>query len=309
MPSGRRDATCRRHSQRAHGQSGCGAAAWFAGVGLATLLHLAMAFEGAAASQAVPEAAPVRVGRVSLLPEGVVLEKAVGEASIDGATGMVVFSPQVSNRDLARRLYLLPGGVRGDLAVAIESLAARGEGSIPCEITGRVHTYRGRNYLLPTAVAAIAPKESPATAAPAAPAAPPRGSVPPRLGEEDLAAQLERELEARVGAAARTIDLGGDEAAGEASTERRWHRRRGHFRRDLASGMLVFVPEADGTGARDHPLEVLPCRLLESIERAVSAPAGRRVMRVSGLVISEGERRFLLPTAFEVPREGRGIAP
>jgi hypothetical protein len=305
MPSGRRDDICRQLALRAHGPSGFGIAARVAGVGLATLWLLAMG-GAAAASQAEPTAAPVRLGRVSLLPEGVVLEKAVGEASIDEATAMVVFSPQVSNRDLARRLYLLPGGVRGDLAAAIEAGAARGEGAIPCEITGRVLTYRGRNYLLPTAVSALSPKESPATAAPAAV---PRESVPARLGEEDLASQLERELEARVGEAARALDLGSDGAAVEASTERRWHRRRGHFRRDLASGMLVFVPEADGTGARDHPLEVLPCRQLESIERAVSAPAGGRVMRVSGLVISEGERRFLLPTAFEVPREGRGIAP
>lgn len=305
MPSGRREDICRQLAPRAHGPSGFGIAARVAGVGLATLWLLAMG-GAAAASQAEPTAAPVRLGRVSLLPEGVVLEKAVGEASIDEATAMVVFSPQVSNRDLARRLYLLPGAVRGDLAAAIESRAARGEGSLPCEITGRVLAYRGRNYLLPTAVAAIARDASPSAAARAAV---PRESAPARLGEEDLAAQLERELEARVGVAARTLDLGSDDAAAAASTERRWHRRRGLFRRDLASGILVFVPEADGTGARDHPLEVLPCRVLESIERAVSAPSGGRVMRVSGLVISEGERRFLLPTAFEVPREGRGIAP
>lgn len=290
-------------------------------------LAAAMAFLPAlpAPAQDAPTGVSVsRTGRVSLLPEGVVLEQAVGEVFLDEQTSMLVFSPRVSAEELARRLFILPGAVRSDLAAAIEALGeSSGSGddgetasrraAVDCEITGRVFTYRGRNFLLATAAVSAAAPGEPSEASDASPevaGVPPKDAVPSRLGDEDLAARLERELEAAVGGAPRSLDLG--EASGEPTSpaaEERWHRRRGHFRRDLASGMLVFVPEADGTGVRDHPLEVLPCRLLERIERTISDPAQRPILRVSGVVIVEGPRRFLLPTSFERPREGRGIAP
>lgn len=294
--------------------------------GRALLAAMAFAFlpSLAAASQDSPPGVSVsRSGRVSLLPEGVVLEKAVGEVFADPRTSMLVFSPRVSSEDLARRLFILPGAVRSDLAAAIEAAveesaggeASSGRASVACEVTGRVFTYRGRNFLLATAAVSMAAQgergaAGPVAATPVATPAPPPEALPSRLGEEDLAARLERELEAAVGGAPRSLDLGRDaDESIEAASEERWHRRRGHFRRDLASGMLVFVPEADGTGNRDHPLEVLPCRLLESIERTIANPAQRPILRVSGVVIVEGPRRFLLPTSFERPREGRGISP
>jgi hypothetical protein len=277
---------------------------------LAALLLLpAVALGGAVAgpSSATPPGVEVaRQGRVPLLPEGAVLQGAIGSVRFDEVERVWVFEPRVSASELARRLILHPGGARVDLMAA---LAATERDRVDCELWGTIFIYRGRNHLLATAANPLAEAstvEPPPIETPAAPA-----SAPDGFDEDDLAARLERELEARVGRAPRAFEPAPQamDSAEPVVSERRWQRRRGHFRRDGATGMLLFVPEADGTGEREPPLMVLPCRMLERIEAAVSRPTAPRIHRVSGLVIVEGERRYLLPTAFEVPQEGRGISP
>ncbi|MGA1017376.1 MAG: hypothetical protein ACO3YY_05240 [Phycisphaerales bacterium] len=262
---------------------------------------------GLAAS--APEATIARRGRVPLLPEGVRLVGAIGTAEFDAEDGIWIFRPNVSNADLARELVLMPGEVRSDLA---EAAAARGGprafAKQDLEIHGVVHAHRGRNYLRASAVNLV---ETPAAAAVEVP---PRDSTPPSvdsefLAEDDLVAQLEAELEARTGRAPRSVAVSDSDAPQTAVEEYRLQRRRGHLRRDVLTGVPIFVPEADGTGSREGPYELLPCEMLERIEALALRSSTPRIVTLSGLAIVEGPRRFLLPTRYAIPREGKGIRP
>lgn len=280
------------------------------------------------AAWASPQAAPpgpqgvklARSGRVPLLPEGVVLQGAVGTIDFDEEDAVWLFRPRVSEAGLGRVLVIMPGEVRVDLAEVSEEAQATPDGASPLEfeIFGRVYAHRGRNYLLASGVNRLEtkpepePSEAPAAKPATAPSAPP---PPDPFGDEfldeddDLAARLEAELEAQVGRAPRSVAVDRPDAAVVEVKERRIHRRRGHLRRDVVTGTLLFVPEADGTGARDPQYELLPCRELERLEAFAARPEAPRIIRLSGLVIEEGSRRFLLPSSFTSPREGRGISP
>lgn len=256
-----------------------------------------------------------RSGRVPLLPEGVVLQGAVGTIDFDEEDAVWVFRPRVSEAGLGRVLVIMPGEVRADLAETLAgSPASPVAAPIEFEVFGRVYAHRGRNYLLASGVNRIEIKpdgdaEQPRVAEPATPAATdPFGDAFLDEGD-DLAARLEVELEAQVGRAPRSVAVDRPDAAVVEVKERRIHGRRGHLRRDVVTGTLLFVPEADGTGSRDPQYEVLPCRQLEQLEAFAARPETPRIIRLSGLVIEEGSRRFLLPSSFAIPREGRGISP
>lgn len=258
-----------------------------------------------------------RSGRVPLLPEGVVLQGAVGTIDFDGTDAVWLFRPRVSEAGLGRVLVILPGEVRTDLSEVLGGRAGPAEPA-EFEVFGRVYAHRGRNYLLASAInrleppAIREPETKPAVAPAAVPANPaaddPFGDAFLDEGD-DLAARLESELEAQVGRAPRSVAVDRADAAAIEVREQRIHRRRGHLRRDVVTGTLLFVPEADGTGARDPQYELLPCRELERLEAFAARPEAPRIIRISGLAIEEGSRRFLLPSAFTTPREGRGIAP
>lgn len=259
-----------------------------------------------------------RAGRVPLLPEGVVLQGAVGTIDFDQEDSVWLFRPRVSEAGLGRVLVILPGEVRADLAeVFAASVEASDEATpIEFEIFGRVYAHRGRNYLLASGLNRLEPSPEPETEPAKAPATPP--ATPPAatdpfgddfLEGDDLATRLEAELEAQVGRAPRSVAIDRPDAAVVEVKERRIHRRRGHLRRDVVTGTMLFVPEADGTGARDPQYELLPCRELERLEAFAARPETPRIIRLSGLVIEEGSRRFLLPSSFTAPREGRGISP
>ena len=265
-----------------------------------------------------------RSGRVPLLPEGVVLQGAVGTISFDEEDSVWLFRPRVSEAGLGRVLVILPGEVRADLAEVFAGLASDSPDEaapIEFEVFGRVYAHRGRNYLLASGLNRIetAPKPEPAppaaagqtsttTSSEAPPATDPFGDAFLDEGD-DLATRLEAELEAQVGRAPRSVAIDRPDAAVVEVKERRIHGRRGHLRRDVVTGTLLFVPEADGTGARDPQYELLPCRELERLEAFAARPETPRIIRLSGLVIEEGSRRFLLPSSFTAPREGRGISP
>ena len=262
-----------------------------------------------------------RSGRVPLLPEGVVLQGAVGTIDFDETDAVWLFRPRVSEAGLGRVLVFLPGEVRADLTEALggdEESGAGTDSAAEFEVFGRVYAHRGRNYLLASGLNRLEPPASEAPAAKPAADAPPAPAKPASsdpFGDDfldegdDLAARLEAELEAQVGRAPRSVAVERPDAAVVEVRERRIHRRRGHLRRDVVTGTLLFVPEADGTGARDPQYELLPCRELERLEAFAARPETPRIIRLSGLVIEEGSRRFLLPSAFSTPKEGRGIAP
>lgn len=285
-----------------------------------------------AIAQSAPPPGPqgvklARSGRVPLLPEGVVLQGAVGTIAFDAEDSVWLFRPRVSEAGLGRVLVILPGEVRADLAEVFAGLASDSSDAaapIEFEVFGRVYAHRGRNYLLASGVNRIEtatepePEPAPSAAGQSSTSATTSPESPPAtdpfgdafLDEgDDLAARLEAELEAQVGRAPRSVAIDRPDAAVVEVKERRIHGRRGHLRRDVVTGTLLFVPEADGTGARDPQYELLPCRELERLEAFAARPETPRIIRLSGLVIEEGSRRFLLPSSFTSPREGRGISP
>jgi len=259
-----------------------------------------------AGEAAPPKVTVARAGRVPLLGEGTVLVGAVGRVSFDEVDRVWVFRPRVSSQELERALVILPGEVRAE----IEAVAAGDRSAIESrdvELFGKVLVHRGRNYLLASAIGFV--ESTAPTVAPEGAGAPPVADPSDAfLAGDDAAARLEAELLARADRAPRAVSV---DAGVEVVPvrEHRLHSRRGHLRRDLASGTMIFVPEADGTGARDPQLELLPCAMLERLEAAASSPSAPRILRVSGLVIEEGSSRYLLPTGFSAPREGRGISP
>jgi len=264
---------------------------------------------GTAAEAPPPDATVARPGRVPLLPEGVRLVGSIGRAIFDPDDGIWIFRPNVSDTELARELVLMPGEVRSDLAEAAEARGGpRALAEQDLEIHGVVHVHRGRNYLRATAVNLV-------DAPPPAEAEPPASEEDPPaldsdfLAEDDLVGRLEAELERRTGRAPRSVAVADPAAPRIEVSEHRLQRRRGHLRRDVLTGVPIFVPEADGTGAREGPYELLPCAMLERIEALALRSSTPRIVTLSGLAIVEGPRRFLLPTRIEIPREGKGIRP
>lgn len=282
------------------------------GVATAILALLsAPASTGMIASQEAssPPAATVsRKGRVPLIPEGVRLVGAVGRVSFDPDEGVWVFRPNVSNADLARRLVLMPGEVRSDLA---EAAGARGGPAAfaeqDLEIHGVVHAHRGRNFLRASAVNLV--EATPVAEVESAPEPEPPAIDSEFLAEDDLVARLEAELDARTGRAPRSVAVADPAAPRVAVVEQRMQRRRGHLRRDALTGVPIFVSEADGTGSREGPFELLPCAMLEQLEALALRTSTPRIIALSGLVIVEGPRRYLLPTRYAIPKEGKGIRP
>lgn len=258
--------------------------------------------------RSAPDATVARTGRVPLLPEGVRLVGSIGRVSFDAEDGVWVFRPNVSNPELARELVLMPGEVRGDLA---EAASAREPGAFAeqdLEMHGVVHAHRGRNYLRASAVNLVETPARPAIESRSPDPEPPTLESA-FLEEDDLVAQLEADLEARTGRAPRSVAVADPTAPRVEVSEHRLQRRRGHLRRDVLTGVPIFVPEADGTGAREGPYELLPCAMLERIEAIALLPATPRIVTLSGLAIVEGPRRFLLPTRYAIPSEGKGIRP
>ena len=82
--------------------------------------------------------------------------------------------------------------------------------------------------------------------------------------------------------------------------------RRGRLLRDPQAGSWRFVPE-QFSGNGDGSMEILPCLLLEQLERAARESDAPPVTLMSGTVLAFEGRNFLLPTSFRRAREGRGL--
>ncbi|MCA9286148.1 MAG: hypothetical protein KDA22_13065 [Phycisphaerales bacterium] len=247
---------------------------------------------------AAPAAAPVvkTPARLPALREGSMLVRSVGHIERDPTRNYRLFVPDVSGTDAPRRRFpIMPSGRLEDIERVLEATGA----DTVFEITGELFVYRGENYLLP---GLAIPVESRASA-PVEAAAPGGG----------VAEDIEARLRERVGPVARSSDLGptmvGADTGALVPADSRLRLRRGTVMRNNDTGGWRVVLDADAGAPADPPMELLPCLLLESIERHARTTDGPAPILVSGRVVVYGGRNYLVPTAFQIPRTGRTLSP
>ena len=253
--------------------------------------------------------------RPPLLREGGHLVREPGEIKVNAVLGVHEFQPlKVEDGGIRRRLILLPSRAMDDLVKLLQiGDKDASDGSQVFELTGKVLVYRGRNFLLPDSVVQV---DEPvptieAELKPDAIGAAPRSEEIPLEGDSEdsdgLVEAIEARLEARIGAVPRSVDIVSQGAGTTSPPLRAGSRlqdRRGHLVRDPSSGTWRFV--FDGS---DISPELLPCQELERMERKTRSSAVPDPVLVSGVVTAFQGRNYLLPTAFRLAREGRGIGP
>ena len=275
--------------------------------------------------------------RLPLLREGSVLSRVEGDLTQDPDEKLWLFRPtKPESGGLRREFVLMPSPTLEDMLQTIRVSA------VPVEfvMTGRVFIYRGRNFLLPELAPPIVRFDVRAGETPAVKGEPqvaPSGEakfVPPTgkantgagAGANDDAAEdaavddIEKRLEERIGRApTRRIPESASAASAEAkrnaataasapvASGERLTLRRGRLLRDPQAGSWRFVPE-QFTGNGDGSMEILPCLLLEQLERAARESDAPPVTLMSGTVLAFEGRNFLLPTSFRRAREGRGLS-
>ncbi len=203
---------------------------------------------------------------------------------------------------------------------------------ITLELTGETLVYQRQNYLLlraPGRVIGLERIEDEGTGrGDALEEAPDEVRSSPRGGR--TAAEVMRELESESGPLHRVPivprapedrdraevvsgddnePVGGTTAGADRERDmRQWRegtmlmQRRGRIVRE-ESGRWQFVLDADVQNLADPPLTLVPCLLLERIERFARQAGPTAAVLISGEVFVHGGRTYLLPSAFQLPRE------
>lgn len=283
---------------------------------------------GAAPSAATPPNAPpittpIGAYRLPLVREGSVLARVEGDLAQDPDEKLWLFRPiQPEPGGLRREFVLLPSLVLEDMLRTMRLSPS----PVEFEMTGRVFIYKGRNFLL----AELAPpivrfdrSETDATTTPAGERAieAPSGEakfVPPVPDDDDAVDAavdaLERRLEERIGRApAQPVpdnrprardDSPRADAPIPAGT--RLVRRAGRLARDPQSGAWRFVP-TQSSGRGDASLELMPCQMLERLERDAREGDSSPEILLSGTVHAYEGRSYLLPSGYRRARDPRGV--
>lgn len=250
--------------------------------------------------------------RPPLLREGGYLVRAPGTVQENRVLGVHLFLPRDREEGgIQRELILLPSRAMDDLVSLLENMNEESpESVLTIELTGKVLAYRGRNFILPNAVVrANQPSGTLPESTDDVGALSTEEEMSTVSDEDALARSIEERLEQRIGAVPRSVRL---RDAAKNSPPRtlgfkpgtHLQERRGHLVRDPSSGTWRFV--FDGSS---QSLELLPCTLLQTIERQVRQSVVPTAIVISGRVTGFQGRNYLLPSNFRTAREGRGIGP
>jgi len=265
---------------------------------------------------AADEASAQEPVRPPLLREGSHLVRVVGRLHRDPLTGAWTFViDSADEQSPGHELTMMPGTLLAEMERMIESAP---EFQLVFEMTGEVFIFRARNYLMPTHPPLLIgheerPKEPPAL--------PPSDSGPENAtGEstEDIIHDLERS----VGPVARRPEADaepppsadGTRAAGGVPQTDLVHEgtvllaRRGTIRR-TGDGAFLFVFDADAEGLADPPMTLLPCLLLERMDRYARQASDDDDVLLSGHVYTYRQQNYLLPTVYRIPRERTILTP
>jgi len=274
-------------------------------------------------SPTAPPTADLGGYRLPLLREGSVLSRVIGDLTQDPDEKLWLFRPTTpESSGLRREFVLLPSPTLEDMLQTVRVSAV----PVEFELSGRVFIFRGRNFLLAELAPPIVrfdtePGTKPTTSVAAQPTPSGEGKfVAPNVGADDdsedaAVADIERRLEERIGRAptrripeipgAQRAEAGESTKAPVANGER-LTLRRGRLLRDPQAGSWRFVPE-QFTGRGDVSMEILPCLLLEQLERSARESDAPPVILISGSVLAFEGRSYLLPSSFRIAREGRGL--
>ncbi len=199
-----------------------------------------------------------------------------------------------------------------------QRLIERSDVPVTLIVSGQVFAYHGRNFLLlsrPAEVvrAATASTGAPTSASPgaAAPGAGPAGpqAKPARVSEaERVMAELEQ---GAAGPGPRTETIRPETAREERITAAAVREgafiasRRGRMVRS-ATGAWTFAFDTDPESKGDLPMTLLPCVNLMAMEEMAQRSGEALSLTVSGQVLSQNGRTYLLPTMYVVqPRTAK----
>lgn len=257
--------------------------------------------------------------RAAALPEGSFLIERAGRV-IEGPHGRRVFVPTGEAQSGGEGpMLLLPCAALERLEMTLS------DGDIPVRVSGEVFVYRNRRHLLVSSFLAGAGEPEPAAEEPVEPED--AGEAPvetPAEEPEDPASLMDdpdvrgllEELESEPAAGA------GQERSESAQAQREADggagvpllpdgtpvvRRRGRLSR-MTDGAWAFVFDNDEADAMSsNALGVLPCLLLQRIEREAFAKGEGNEVILSGRVYAYGGQSYLLPTMV-VRVRGSGIS-
>ncbi|MGP1272418.1 MAG: hypothetical protein ACTS22_03715 [Phycisphaerales bacterium] len=212
-------------------------------------------------------------------------------------SGAWIFSPaHEPDEERLRPMIILPSQLLARLAQLVGDTDAADN----LEISGRVTLYRGRNYLLLTAINQqneLAEHDESAADAQRA-----DETVP---GIDEATQRLIDELEA-----ARTGVRGVIASSSQSDTEaqsviaegRTIVRRRARLLRLSAGELAVsFDNDSDQPDATvDQPLVIAPCAALESIEDLIETHGEASPVTVSGVTLAYGGRSYILPSGISI---------
>ena len=264
----------------------------------------------------VVTSSPSKPMRPPLLREGSFLTAARGTIGYDESIGAWTFKSVRDSEDGDDRTFgVLPTRALQDMLRTMQDRDA----SISFEVTGRILVYDGMNFILPTAGTPItAPEPVTSPVEPDEPDEADQGaSDAPRNtlddGGGDVADRLEARLRERIGALPVSSDLGAESSetayARTLKEGTRLQNRRGSIVRDQRSGTWRFVFDSHGGPAVDPTMELLPCLLLERLERTAAVSDLPPSVLISGEVTSFHGRNYMLPTIWRSARPGRNLIP
>ncbi|MHC5113588.1 MAG: hypothetical protein ACYTGP_04070 [Planctomycetota bacterium] len=254
-----------------------------------------------------PPVMAARPGRTSVLREGSRIVRVPGRVQRN-ARGEWVFEIHPDDTTSpGHRMTVLPCSHLGELEHMVSSAPGF---DLEFEMTGQMYVYRGRNYLLPTHPPLLIGHEQRDDTATETPE-PER----PRAGEAtgDSAEDIIRDLERTTGPLRRRTETPAPSATAPPDDRLVPEgtvllSRRGTVRRS-GGGAFTFIFDADAEGLADPPMTLLPCLLLERLERYSRQAGEDAKVLITGHVHTYRGRNFLRPSIYRIPRERTMLEP
>ncbi len=243
---------------------------------------------------------PAPSGRV--LPEGTFIVQMEGRVH-KSVAGAWIFEPtELIDEAPVKPFVILPSQTLTRLIQIVGLDTQHNE----VALTGEVSLYRGRNYLLISAITTTTPAESNEPAA-VSPDGEPNLEIQPEPEMAQSVEELIKELEE-----ARSADRAILQPTHSSSMEsgrapvpegRTFVRRRARLAY-MPAGEIAVVFDNDPDQITEAPLVVLPSHLLEEMERIVETRGDELPVRVSGQSYAYNGRSFLMPRSIVALREG-----